>query len=64
MCVVDKETARDGHKIAKSRKIHIFVFYIMNLEPIEIWTCSTPQNDSLNFSFVKDIKVNGQKNPN
>ena len=35
----------------------IFVFCVITFEPIKIWTCSAPQNDSLNFSFVKDIKV-------
>ena len=44
-------------ELAKYRKIYIFAFWAINFEPIEIWTCSTPQNVGLNFSFVKDIKV-------
>ena len=64
--VVVKTTARNGQKmavyhfmsyLAKSRKIYIFVFCVINFEPIDIWSCSTPQNDGLNFSFVKDIRV-------
>ena len=30
---------------------------LITLEPIMIQTCSASQNDRLNFSFVKDIKV-------
>ena len=35
----------------------MFAFCVKTFEPIKIWTCSAPQNDGLNFSFVKDIKV-------
>ena len=35
----------------------IFVFCVITFEPIEIQTCLAPQNDGLNVSFVKDIKV-------
>ena len=37
--------------------MEIFAFCVIPLEPIKIWTCSAPENDGLNFSFVKDIKV-------
>jgi hypothetical protein len=30
-------------------------------EPIEVQTCSAPQNDRLNLSFVKDIYVDSRK---
>ena len=33
----------------------------ITFEPIKIQTCSSPQNDRLNLSFVKDIKVIGKK---
>ena len=32
-------------------------FCVITLEPIKIQTHSAPQNDRLNFSFVKDIHV-------
>ena len=34
-----------------------FVCWVITLAPIEIQTCSAPQNDCLNLVFVKDIKV-------
>ena len=40
---------------------YIFAFFFcicaITFEPIKIWTCSTTQNDRLNFSFVEDIHV-------
>ena len=33
------------------------MFCLITFEPIKIWTCSAPQNDRLNLSFVKDIHV-------
>ena len=36
-------------------------FCVITFEPIKIQTHSAPQNDRLNFSFVKDIHVNGGK---
>ena len=36
-------------------------FFVITFEPIKIQTRSAPQNDSLNFSFVKDIHVVGEK---
>ena len=34
-----------------------FAFCVITFEPIMIQTCSESQNDCLNFSFVKDLKV-------
>ena len=34
-------------------------FCVMTFEPIKILTHSGPQNDRLNFSFVKDNHVDG-----
>ena len=34
-----------------------FVFFVITFEPIRIYTYTAPQNDGLNFSFVKDIKA-------
>ena len=36
-------------------------FCVITFEPIKFLTCSRPQNDRLNFSFVKDIHVVGEK---
>ena len=38
-----------------------FLIFVITFEPIEVQTCSAPQNDRLNFSFVKDIEVVGKK---
>ena len=38
-----------------------WAFCAITFEPIEVQTCSAPQNDRLNFSFVKDIYVDGAK---
>ena len=35
----------------------IFAFFVITFEPIRIYICSAPQNDGLNYSFVKDIKI-------
>ena len=35
-----------------------FAFCVITFEPIEVQTCSAPQNDRLNLSFVKDIAEN------
>ena len=35
--------------------------FVITFEPIEVQTCSAPQNDRLNLSFVKDIYVGGEK---
>ena len=36
-----------------------WAFCVITFEPIEVQTCSAPQNDRLNLSFVKDIYVDG-----
>ena len=38
-----------------------FAFFVINFEPIEVQTCSAPQNHWLNLVFVKDIKVDVEK---
>ena len=38
-----------------------FAFCVITFEPIMIQTCSAPQNDRLNFSFVKYTYVDGKK---
>ena len=35
----------------------MFAFCVITFEPIEVQTCSAPQNDRQNLVFVKDIKV-------
>ena len=35
-------------------------FHVITFEPIKIQTHSVPQNDHLNFNFVKDIHVDGR----
>ena len=50
------------YKIEKNGKWkYILTFCVITFEPIEFQTCSAPQNDCLNFSFVKDIHVVGEK---
>ena len=34
-----------------------FAFCVITFQPIEVQTCSAPQNDRQNLGFVKDIKV-------
>ena len=53
-------------KNAKTKKMlkterEIFAFFVITFEPIEIQTHSEPQNNRLNFSFVKDIHVVDKK---
>ena len=52
---------RRESKIASSFNDQLFLacvaFCVITFEPIMIQTCSAPQNDRLNFSFVKGIKV-------
>ena len=38
-----------------------FAFCVITFEPIEVQTCSAPQNDRLNLVFVKDIKLVAKK---
>ena len=40
-------------------KIEKIAFCVITFDPIKIQTHSAPQNDRLNFSFVKDIHVDG-----
>ena len=37
--------------------------FAATFEPVEVQTCSAPQNDRLNLSFVKDEHTNGKKWP-
>ena len=37
--------------------VALLAFCVITFEPIMIKTCIAPQNDHLNFSFVKDIYV-------
>ena len=41
--------------------MEIFAFCVIIHEPINIETCSAPQNDRLNFFFMKDIYEDSQK---
>ena len=45
----------------KKTKMGIFAFCVIAFEPIKIQTCSAPQNDRLNLSFVKDKTCSWQK---
>ena len=38
-----------------------FAFCVLTFEPIEVQSCSAPQNDRLNLSIVKGIYVDGKK---
>ena len=40
-------------------KMEKIAFCVIIFEPIKIQTHSAPQNDRLNFGFVKDIHVDG-----
>ena len=40
-------------------KMEKIAFCVITFEPIKIQTHSAPQNDRLNFSFVKDTHVDG-----
>ena len=42
-------------------KMEKIAFCVITFEPIKIQTHSAPQNDCLNFSFVKDTHVVGEK---
>ena len=37
------------------------MFCVIIFEPLEVQTCSAPQNDCLNLSFGKDIYVDSRK---
>ena len=47
-------------KLKKTER-EIFAFCVITFEPIKTQTRSAPQNDCLNFSFVKDTPVVGEK---
>ena len=40
--------------------MEIIAFCVITFEPIKVKTCSAPQNDRLNLSFVKYIHVDGE----
>ena len=42
-------------------KMEKIAFCVITFDPIKIQTHSAPQNDRLNFSFVKDTHVVGEK---
>jgi hypothetical protein len=42
-------------------QMEIFLFCVITFEQFKIQTYSVPQNDHLNLSFVKYIKVAGKK---
>ena len=48
-------------KLATGVEMETFAVFVITFEPIKILTCSSLQNDRLNLSFVKDIKVIGKK---
>jgi hypothetical protein len=48
-------------KFATGDEMEIIAVYVITFEPIKIQTCSSLQNNRLNLSFVKDIKVIGKK---
>ena len=41
-------------------KIEKIAFCVITFDPTKIQTHSAPQNDRLNFSFVKDIHIDGE----
>ena len=41
----------------------LFAFCAITVVPIMIQTCSAPQNDHLNLSFVKDLYLAAEKWP-
>ena len=40
--------------------MEIIAFCVITFGPIKVKTCSAPQNDRLNLSFVKYIHVDGE----
>ena len=45
------------YKIVLKQKWKKIAFCVITFEPIKIQTHAAPQNDHLNFNFVKDINV-------
>ena len=50
-------------KLQKKKEVEIFAFFVITFTPIIIQTCSTPQNDLQNLSFVKDEHTYGKNWP-
>jgi hypothetical protein len=48
-------------KLQKKKEMEIFAFCVLTFEPIISKTCSAPQNDCHNLSFVKDEHTYGKK---
>ena len=58
----ERRTEAKTDSYSKDRMFFVvFIFCVITLEPIEVQTCSAPQNDRLNLCFVKDIKVLANK---
>ena len=55
------KTQKTLHKWEVFYKMEQLTFCVITFEPSKFWILSAPQNDSLNFSFVKDIRVVGKK---
>ena len=52
---------RNFHFVSQpTQEKKLITFCAINFEPIEVQTRSAPQNDRLNFWFVKDTYVNGR----
>ena len=45
----------------KKREMEMLAFCVSTFEPIKIQTCSAPQNNYLNLSFVIYIHIIGKK---
>ena len=57
-----QKTVNEGFlQNCKKTKMETFAFFVITFEPIKIKTCSAPQNDRHNLSFVKDANMVGQK---
>ena len=46
---------------SKKLEMKLFAFWVITFEPNMIQTCTVPQNDHWNLSFVKDTHVIGEK---
>ena len=55
--IFDKEPSEKSCVFSRLVVTDPFVFCVITFEPIEVQTCSAPQNDRQNLVFVKDIKV-------
>ena len=64
LCAVQRasrEERRESASISNRPDQRAFALCVITFEPIKIQTHSAPQNDRLNFSFVKDVYVDGKK---